>query len=261
MQDHPLQGLMPTRIFDGRGRFVEQSPSAVARDPEAEEAAIQARMMRNAEFHRWYMFNGFLRPALYKLSEEYRFTEPEVWKLIERSAFIPPYREELFVRGFAAGFRGDLVLALHFLIPQVENALRWVLHQLGTIPGSIDDEGIEEDWPLHRCLTAPKLVEFLGADLVYELRTLLIEKGGPNLRHLSMHGVLSPAAFQSLPAFYAWWLFLKITFLLTPVIRQRLAAEQAKRAGAEPAPSADGPGGGDQEQQGDEARAAFQPAE
>jgi hypothetical protein len=29
MQDHPLQGLMPTKIFDGRGRLVEQAPSAL----------------------------------------------------------------------------------------------------------------------------------------------------------------------------------------------------------------------------------------
>jgi len=137
---------------------------------------------------------------------------------------IPPQREEFFVRGLAASFRGDLLLAHHLLIPQIENALRWVLHELGTIARAIDDAGIEEEWPLQRCLAAPKVVELFGENLVYELRTLLIEKGGPNLRHLSMHGVMSPGEYRSLQSFYAWRLMLKMTFLLTPAVQQRLAA-------------------------------------
>ena len=90
-----------------------------------------------------------------------------------------PRREEFFVRGLAAGFRGGFLVAECLLVPQIENSLRWVLHNLGAIPGSNDDEGIEEDWPLHRCLSQEKVQEFLGADLIFELRSLLIEKGGP----------------------------------------------------------------------------------
>jgi hypothetical protein len=224
IKDFPLQGLMPTKIFDLRGRLVEQAPSALASDPAEREAAVQMRMMQNADLHRWHMFHGYLQPIYYKIAEEHRLTEPRVWELVQGSMLIPPQREEFFVRGLAAGFRGDLLLAHHLLIPQIENALRWVLHGLGTIARAIDDAGIEEEWPLQRCLAAPKVVELFGEDLVYELRTLLIEKGGPNLRHLSMHGVMSPGEYRSLQSFYAWWLMLKMTFLLTPAVQQRLAA-------------------------------------
>jgi hypothetical protein len=88
---------------------------------------------------------------------------------------------------------------------------------------AIDDAGIEEEWPLQRCLAVPKIVKFFGEDLVCELRTLFIEKGGPNLRRLSMHGVMSPSEYRSLQSFYAWWLMLKMIFLLTPAVQQRLA--------------------------------------
>jgi hypothetical protein len=224
IKDFPLQGLMPTKIFDLRGRLVEHAPSALASDPAEREAAVQMRMMQNADIHRWHMFHGYLQPIYYKIAEEHRLTEPRVWELVQGSMLIPPQREEFFVRGLAAGFRGDLLLAHHLLIPQIENALRWVLHGAGTIARAIGDAGIEEEWPLQRCLAAPKVVELFGEDLVYELRTLLIEKGGPNLRHLSMHGVMSPGEYRSLQSFYAWWLMLKMTFLLTPAVQQRLAA-------------------------------------
>jgi len=122
-----------------------------------------------------------------------------------------PRREEFFVRGLAAGFRGGFLVAECLLVPQIENSLRWVLHNLGAIPGSNDDEGIEEDWPLHRCLSQEKVQEFLGADLIFELRSLLIEKGGPNLRNLLAHGLLDAPNCYSVEAFYTWWLVLKMT--------------------------------------------------
>jgi Domain of unknown function (DUF4209) len=185
------------------------------------------RMMRNADLHRWHVFHAYLQPVYHKIVEEHRLTEPCVWELIQGSKFVPPGREEFFVRGIAAGFRGDLLMALLMLIPQIENSLRYILHELGTIARAIDDTGIEEEWPLQRCLAAPKIAEILGEDLIYELRTLLIEKGGPNLRHLSLHGVLAAGEFRSLQCFYAWWLILKMAFVLAPAFPERLAAERA----------------------------------
>lgn len=216
---------MPTKIFDRRGRLVEQAPSASSRDPAEQEAALKLRMMFNADIHRWHLFYGYLQPIYHKIVEEHRLTEPRLWELIRGSPLIPPQREEFFVRGLTAGFRGDLLIAHHLLIPQIENALRWVLHESGMIARAIDDEGIEEEWPLQRCLAVPKTAELFGENLVYELRTLLIEKGGPNLRHLSMHGVMSPEEYRSLHSFYAWWIILKMTFMLTPDVQRRLAPD------------------------------------
>jgi hypothetical protein len=179
LKNHPLQVLVPVVHFDQRGRVKDRTPPALLNDPERQESAIQSAMLRNASLHRWSMFYGWLQPAFHKLTEEHSLTEAVLAPIIAHSGMVPPRREEFFFRGLAAGFRGDFLVAECLLVPQIENSLRWVLHNLGAIPGSIDDEGIEEDWPLHRCLSHAKVQEFLGADLIFELRSLLIEKGGP----------------------------------------------------------------------------------
>jgi hypothetical protein len=86
-------------------------------------------MLRNASLHRWSMFYGWLQPALYKLTEERSLIEAVLAPVIAYSAMVPPRREEFFVRGLAAGFRGDFLVAECLLVPQIENSLRWVLHK------------------------------------------------------------------------------------------------------------------------------------
>ena len=220
LKNHPLQALVPVVHLDQRGRVKDRTPAALLNDPQQQEAAIQAAMLRNAWLHRWHMFYGWLQPAFYKLTEEHSLTEAVLAPVIASSGMVPPRREEFFVRGLAAGFRGDFLVAECLLVPQIENSLRWALHNLGTIPGSIDDEGIEEDWPLHRCLSQEKVQQFLGADLIFELRSLLIEKGGPNLRNLLAHGLLDASNCYSVEGFYTWWLVLKMTLATSPAIRQ-----------------------------------------
>jgi hypothetical protein len=173
-------------------------------------------------------------PRFHKLVEEHAVTEAAIAPVIAYSGLVPPHREEFFVRGLAAGFRGDFLVAECLLVPQIENSLRWVLHNLGTIPGSIDDAGIEEDWPLHRCLSHEKVQESLGADLVFELRSLLIEKGGPNLRNLLAHGLLDAPNCYSVEGFYTWWLVLKMTLATKVTVREALCA----RSDADSAPTA-----------------------
>jgi hypothetical protein len=92
MNDFPLQGLMPTKIFDLRGRLVEQAPSALASDPAEREAAVQMRMMQNADIHRWHMFHGYLQPIYYKIVEEHRLTERRAAANSPRTPRRLPYR-------------------------------------------------------------------------------------------------------------------------------------------------------------------------
>ena len=52
--------------------------------------------------------------------------------------------------------------------------------------------------------------EFLGADLRLELRALLIEQEGANLRNDTAHGLLTDGAAWSSASIYAWWLVLRL---------------------------------------------------
>jgi len=55
---------------------------------------------------------------------------------------------------------------------------------------------------------------------VFELRSMLIEKGGPNLRNLLAHGLLAAADCYSVEGFYMWWLVLKIVLATSPSVRE-----------------------------------------
>jgi len=68
------------------------------------------------------------------------------------------------------------------------------------------------------------LVKLFGADLVFDLRGLLIEPLGGKLRHAMAHGLLDADAFSSAQAAYLWWLALHLYCLPHLVTRERTAA-------------------------------------
>ena len=91
------------------------------------------------------------------------------------------------MRGLYAGIQGDMLAAVHFLIPQIEDSVRYILQQVGVITSSLDDDGTQEEYNLNKTLREQKfadpLAETLGDDFVFDLRGLLIEPFGANLRN------------------------------------------------------------------------------
>jgi hypothetical protein len=51
------------------------------------------------------------------------------------------------------------------------------------VPRNIDANGVEDVWLLGKILDHEKLLTILGEDLLYELRTLMAGRLGPNLRN------------------------------------------------------------------------------
>jgi hypothetical protein len=94
-------------------------------------------------------------------------------------------------------------------------------------------------------LSMPETVDALGADLQYELATLLIQQEGDNLRHDTAHGLLHDGQAWRAGALYAWWLCLRL--VVVPLWNMRnvshdtsttaLAAEDPRDADDAMAPS------------------------
>jgi hypothetical protein len=215
IQQAPLHAMFTAQVFDAAGRKVDERPSIMTDDPEEREKAMQGLMDHNASLYRQMTVAGALEPALRQLLEEHSPDEADITRLIRDSSFIPEGRLKYFVRGVSSGLERDLVMALHLLIPQVENSLRLILQQQGVITTQLDVIGIEEAWPLGTILSEPKLADVLGAPLVYELRTLLLGKPGWNFRNLLAHGLLNPQALMSSMAFYLWWIILRLIVMPT----------------------------------------------
>lgn len=223
---HPLSAMFSSRMYDRQGRIIHKSPGLDSGAPDAQEEAIQGLILRNADLTRWLHAHGLILPAWHAVLEEHVIDEAALAEILGGSVFIPEDRMDLFAMGLAAGFRRDFVTALHLLIPQVEHALRAVLDAQGVIASRIDQDGIQEDWPLGRVLAAPELGVAITPLLVFELKSLLVEKGGSNLRNRLAHGMMPSDEFGTVPAIYFWWLVLRICLYGTPACTALIGAAE-----------------------------------
>jgi hypothetical protein len=156
----------------------------------------------------------YVEPLRNRILLEHRVTTDDLLAIVMHSPFVPSGREMLFARGLLAGLRGDFAVALHFLIPQIENSVRHILDQKGILTSGLDARGIQDDLDVNRTLReepfAVPLTEILGEDTVFSLRGLLIEQHGGNYRNRLAHGFLDDAAFFSPLCSYLWWVALRL---------------------------------------------------
>ncbi len=92
-------------------------------------------------------------------------------------------REERFARGLAAGFHGEFMVAAALLVPQIESPLRFVVERNGGRGYGRDDEGLQDAHLLDRLLALDIVNGIFGEDIVFDLRGLLVERFGANLRN------------------------------------------------------------------------------
>jgi len=87
--------------------------------------------------------------------------------------------------------------ALSILIPQIENAVRYLAVECGEPVYNMNEEGIEEVKPMHAVLELEGVKESLDEDLIFALNTIFCSKFGFNMRNNVAHGILDDQAFQS----------------------------------------------------------------
>ena len=100
--------------------------------------------------------------------------------------------------------------ALHVGVPQFENLVRVFLNRNGCITTTLDSKGIEAEIGLSALLDKSEAETVLGEDLLFEMKGLLTDHFGPNLRNEIAHGLASVHDCLSLNAVYVWWLMLRI---------------------------------------------------
>lgn len=242
IEKHPLQASFPATIYDASGRKVGIRPSALSDDPEQVKKAVDGFVELHASMHRGVLVAGYLAPSLNKLRNDHDVSALTIASLVEDSPFIPPSRKSLFLKGVISGFEYDFSTAAHVLIPQVENGLRKLLQQAGIDPYNVGSDGIQEAWGYERILSNDKLEEIIGADLIFELRSLLISRLGQNLRNLLAHGLVDAKTLNGDAAFYLWWIFLRLIIWPAPVMRryvQRLREQASPDKGSVVGPSSE----------------------
>lgn len=219
--------VSPT-VVSARGRTIAQIPSMSSNDPEERERALRMHMMQAAAQYQDGWSVAVINPAREQILVEHgpRLRPRSLRAMVQHNPFVPPGREESFMRGLHAGFVGDLTSAGTILMPQVENAIRHVLEQRGAIVHSRDDEGIEREDDLGKLLDKPEALELFGEDLLFDLQGLLVRPVGSNLRNRVAHGLVADSEFEAPRFLYFWWMVLRLC--VTPLLARVVGSAEAK---------------------------------
>lgn len=208
-----LSSRITHQIVNAAGRVVGVRPPLASENAEERAEAEKLEMFRVAALHRLQIVLGIVEPARLQIKEEHAEQNDWTWLLVD-NPFVPQGREVIYARGLQAGLDGDFLIATHLLIPQLENSLRYILVQLGEIASGINDNLIQDEYLLDRILRHERLAAFLGEDTIFDLKSVLIERAGGNVRNLLAHGLLDAQHFESADPKYAWWLTLRLCCLV-----------------------------------------------
>lgn len=219
-RDFVMSHLFPVVMMNEMGKVVaHQLGSVLSDNPEEAEAATRFEMCRNAIYYHNIHAQAYIDPARYQINLEHNVRIDDILSIISDSPFIPPGRNYLFAKGLYAGLTGDLFTSTHILIPQIENSIRYLLWQRGIITSGLDDRGIQNEHNLNSTLYRPEIASIFDENTLFDLKCLLVEHSGSNLRNRMAHGLISDSEFMSPLMSYTWWLTLRLCCL--PLIHQQ----------------------------------------
>jgi len=228
MRRHPFRSMLPATMMSHDGHVIAKRSgfSAGENITKNDEAAIHAEMINNYSRSIGLVVQGIIGPALEVILLEHRLREDDFVGLARQSPIVPKDRAGLFGKALFFGYECDFVIALHILIPQIENLARVHLKQAGAQTTNIDKDGIQNENGMSTLMDLPEAEKIFGKDLTFELKALFCDAFGPNLRNKLAHGLLDEDSCHSIFGIYAWWFALKLIFITWWNSRHKNAIEE-----------------------------------
>lgn len=140
----------------------------------------------------------FLAAVIDRLRDRHTPSADDLLAILHQSPAFDEDRRELVHAGLAAFLDGDLLKAIHVLVPQVEHILRRLLGMLGrpTSKHIRSSTGVMQEKSLDDVLNDPAMRTALGEDVWRYLSTFLVDRRGHNLRNRLAHGLMAPNDFN-----------------------------------------------------------------
>ena len=208
-----LNTIFPAAILGKGGKLIAKSGPVKKPDGTIDEGALKDNMERTATMEMDYFAQILVSNTFEYIRSRFLIEESDIKKIVDVSCAIPEGRKESYTKGLMFGFSGDFLTALSILIPQIENAVRYLAVECGEPVYNMNEEGIEEIKSMHAVLELEGVKESLDEDLIFALNTIFCSKFGFNMRNNVAHGMLDDQAFQSFKALYIWWFALKFCYL------------------------------------------------
>ncbi len=206
ISEHPLSSLFGSTHNDHDGKPVHRTSGGGIAD--GNDEAVLEHMARSEKIRRSLVVASIIEPARQTIILEHTIAETQIAILCRHSVFVPDDREALFVAGLLHFFHGDMIAALHILLPQLENSLRHVLRLHGHDVIKLNEDMTQESFGLTQMLTRlrPELETIFGDAVLAEIDSLFLYRGGPQLRDRTSHGLLHHWEPFGHDAIYACWL-------------------------------------------------------
>lgn len=211
IQKHPLSHMMDAGLMDGKGRTIAHEKGVFGKAAGDEKEILEAKMFSHASKFRWGpRVQSFIEPARLQILVEHHPTVDHIGTIVHNNPFVPPDHEMIFARGLLAGFDGDFLIAIHLLVPQVENAIRHVLESRGVDTSNLQSDKTQPAKLLGSLLGMAETKAAFGEGLSFDLRGYLIEKSGFDFRNRVAHGFVDDDECFGRAAIATWWLVLHI---------------------------------------------------
>lgn len=207
-RDHPLSTVFARTLIRDDGKTDITLPPLELRG-ELNEDHLRLHMWHRASQGRG-ITAWMINEARKILKSEHPAEERDLEWLLQGNAFVPAGRESIYERAILAGVDGDYLVATHLLLPQLEQSFRYVLNQHGVVTTYIQLDGTHHEQPLHDLIRRDTFVEVFGQEATFDLRGLLVEKAGSNLRNATAHGLRSADSFGSADCIYLFALTIKL---------------------------------------------------
>jgi hypothetical protein len=221
--------IVGSEALDHTGKVADKMPPIGFGSDNIEDVVLRKKMVQQAKEIGWQLSVVWrIEPARVAIFKENPIRRRDLFFLVLHNPFIPAGHEGIFLRGLQAGFFGDWLVAMHLLIPQVEASIRHVFQQHGIVTSTLESDGTQSERDLNQLLWMPQMEDIFGPDITFDLRGILIERFGENMRNESAHGLMPEGAFYRHTAVYFWWLVLYLC--VTAHVQTRIPAERPAQA-------------------------------
>jgi hypothetical protein len=218
--------LFGANRLDRDGKISEIMPAMGLVGDDPDQVAFRQKLVQTASMTTWpTAVDWRIEPARFTIAQEHSIRLKDLAFLVTNNPFIPAGHEGIYLRGIQAGFFGDWLVAMHLLIPQLEASLRHVLQQYGVVTSTLDSDGTQKERDINQLLWDSKADEIFGADILFDLRGILIERFGCNMRNEMAHGLIYEGGFYRAESIYLWWLVIRLCWIGYRSIPEELPEE------------------------------------
>jgi hypothetical protein len=217
----PLMHLMGADIVNQHGQIQKSTGPLIGAVGDAAEKEMESRMFQAAARSHWIVrAHGYIVPARVQIWKDHPAMIADFDYLVRHNPFIPPGHEGIFMRGLFYGLAGDTMLAVHLLVPQIENSIRYMLHCNDVDVSNLNSDLTQPVKLLGPLMDMPETKKLLGEDLMFEIRGLLIEKIGYSFRNNLAHGFITEWESNAESAVNCWWLVFRMCVMTHNMLKK-----------------------------------------